>query len=405
MRRLTTSILAFEIFAIGLAFRQMELGVRTDEAKYLLDIPYPHPPLARWLLSLLDGFVWQEMAARILFATLLVQAAWLVWSIGKKLHRYDRYALVASWLLAWGVVSQAGTIMMAPLTALQGLVFLWFYLREEEQTASAGIIALFWLASLFTAYQAALFAPIVFTVFWKMRMPAWRKLMLFALPVLFLCAYTLTNPFALASMLHQAGKDAVEPLAARFSDAIALWFVAGSGVASIAGTYGLVRSRRWPLLLTFCIVCAYILAGFHDYYAVLLVPFFIVGALFVFKEYPSAPLWYAPLLLLAGFAFMVLRFPFLEPAQSRLLPPLAPATPAREVMRMIGGRHGEGNVLIQGSFGHEWQYESPYPVLKYGEWLLEDAQAVVCLTSECDVRGKEGFEGVAGAPVEVWMRK
>ena len=51
MRRLTF-ILPLQAWAILLAFVQtLGGGVRTDEAKYLLNIPYPQPPLARWILG------------------------------------------------------------------------------------------------------------------------------------------------------------------------------------------------------------------------------------------------------------------------------------------------------------------------------------------------------------------
>ena len=72
-------IIGLEGYALALAWIQSLGGVRTDEAKYLLDIPYPHPPLMRWVLNLTEGFTYQEMLWRMIFATLLVQAVWLVY--------------------------------------------------------------------------------------------------------------------------------------------------------------------------------------------------------------------------------------------------------------------------------------------------------------------------------------
>lgn len=384
------TVIGLELYALLLSWSQGR--VRTDEAKYLMDIPYPHPPLARWVLSLFDGFTWQAPAARILFATLVVQAVWIVWTMAKGLPKLNRLVACGSWLLAWGVASQAGAVMMAPLTALQALVFLWLFLRDEDATACASLIASFWLASLFTAYQIALFFPLVLALFWKMKLPQWQRLLLFVVPVVLLCLYTLTNPFALASMLNQAGQDAAEPLAHRAGAAALLWLLSGSVVLSIAGLYGLIRSRRVPILLSFLLVFAYVAAGFHTYYIVLFVPLSIAGLLALLKLYPRLSPWYGVSLAVAcaWLAVTSVRWP---------MPSAASVT-----MRMIEVRGKQGSVLLQGSFGHEWQYESRLPVLKYGEWLLPDAQAVVCLADACDVRGIKEFEKLENAPVETWVR-
>lgn len=385
-------LIGLEAYAVLLAWLQG--GIRTDEAKYLLSIPYPHPPLARWLLSLFDGFAWQAGAARILFASLVVQAVWIVWKMAGGMPRLSRYALAAAWLLSWGVLSQAGAVMMAPLTALQGLLFLWLFIRHDDATPFAGIIALFWLASLFTAYQAALFFPIVLAIFWKMKLPAWQRLAFFLVPIILLCIYTPTNPFALASMLNLAGKDGAVPIFLRLHSVLWLWFVSGSVAFSIAGTAGLLRFPRWPVLASFFLTCAYIFAGFHGYYGIILVPFFVVGLADALRAWPRLTMPFAACFLVGTcvLLFFNVRLPS---------PSVADTT-----MELIEARGRQGNVLIQGSFGHEWQYESPYPILKYGEWLLEDAQAVVCLkTDACDVRVTQGFEKMEGAPVEVWVRK
>ena len=72
------TVAGLEVYALALAFLQAMSGVRTDEAKYLLNIPYPHPPAARFVLGLTDGWAYQEIFWRIVFATLLVQAVFLV---------------------------------------------------------------------------------------------------------------------------------------------------------------------------------------------------------------------------------------------------------------------------------------------------------------------------------------
>ncbi len=169
MRRLST-IIGLELYAFALAWMQALGGVRTDEAKYLLNIPYPHPPLARWILSQTEALPFQEMFWRTVFATLVVQAAWLVWTMAPDLPRRTRLAMCGCWLIAAAVVLQAGSIMMAPLNALQGLFFVWLYLRRDiDLSRSLGWLCLLWFASLFTAYQAVLFLPVVIAVVYRTR--------------------------------------------------------------------------------------------------------------------------------------------------------------------------------------------------------------------------------------------
>lgn len=403
MRRIS-SILLLEFWAVVLALRQSELGVRTDEAKYLLDIPYPHPPLVRWMLSLFDGFPWQEFAVRLLFATIVIQTVWLLWNIGRGLRANDRIILAGSWLLAWGAVSQAGAIMMAPLTAVQGLAFIWLLLRGKNNTAYAGLISLFWLASLFTAYQAALFLPLVAAIFWEMKLPLRQRVSLFLIPIAILGLYTFTNPLALASIVGQAGKDAGLPPLARFGSALTLWFAAGSGVLSLAGTYGLIRSKNIPLIASFLLVFAYVFAGYHDYYVVLFVPFLAAGLFFFLQKHASVFFWYMPLLLIGFIASVTTQYPYADIGRPHFYTPLAPASPAREVLHSIEARGTEGDILIQGSFGHEWQYESTFSVRRYAEALLPDAQAVVCL-DRCDQEALKEFTLLMIDPAEVFVRK
>ena len=76
-------IIGLQMYALLLAWMQSLGGIHTDEAKYLLDIPYPHPPLVRWMVSQTELYVHQEMLWRVVFATLMVQAVFLVWSLGR----------------------------------------------------------------------------------------------------------------------------------------------------------------------------------------------------------------------------------------------------------------------------------------------------------------------------------
>src|SRR3989338_9501527 len=106
MRRSVTIIL-LEGYALFLALWQQLGGVHTDEAKYLLNIPYPHPPLARGIFHLLDGMPLQDMFWRIVLASLLIQAVWFVWDMACDLKNGERMALSGAWLLCAAIVFQA----------------------------------------------------------------------------------------------------------------------------------------------------------------------------------------------------------------------------------------------------------------------------------------------------------
>ena len=113
--------LLMELYALVLASMQFLHSVKTDEAKYLLNIPYPHPPLARFILHLTDSWPFQEFFWRFVFASLCIQAVRLVWKLSHDLKPKTRFALSILWLCNTAIIFQAGSIMMAPLTALEAL--------------------------------------------------------------------------------------------------------------------------------------------------------------------------------------------------------------------------------------------------------------------------------------------
>ena len=203
-----------EALAVLLALYQGLSGVQTDEAKYLLNIPYPHPPLVRSLFELLEVVPQQELIIRILMASLLVQAVWLVGALAHRLSVEKRVTLCGLWLFSASVLFQAGTVMMAPLTALQGLLFLWFFFHEDAARRYGGWVALLWLASLFTAYQAILYAPIVLYIFWRNpSLNIAHKTAAVCIPVLLVLLYILSNPLAIASFTNAGGQNVALPLA------------------------------------------------------------------------------------------------------------------------------------------------------------------------------------------------
>jgi hypothetical protein len=229
MRRLKIA-LWLECYALLLAVVQEHNGVRTDEAKYLLDIPYPHPPLARWFFSLFDGFTWQEFFIRALVATFMVQAAWIVWDMARSLNRSGKIAVAVLWLGSAAFVLQVGTVMMAPLTALQALVFLWILSLPKERLPGMPAMGFLWFATLFTALQGALLAPIVFAAL-RLRGASWKQVALYlGAPLVLVGLYALGNPLVAASLLIQSGKDAGDPVVVRAAGL--LWILVLAGAAS-----------------------------------------------------------------------------------------------------------------------------------------------------------------------------
>lgn len=387
-------LLFLQAYAILLALVQSLGGVRTDEAKYLLNIPYPHPPALRFVMGLTESMPFQELFWRLILATALVHAVWFVWDMARGLTAEKRLTLCALWLSAGGLLFQAGTVMMAPVTALQGLVFVWLLFSGQRSSNSGrtGWIALFWLASLFTAYQAVLFLPLIPPVLRKYGLTWTQAMIATCVPVALLVMYVGASPLAALSFLQAGDVNSAVSGEGIFNAILKAWLIAGSGVLSVIGTYGIVRSKNIPLLLSFILLCIFLSVSFKDYYAVIFLPLFIGGAVAY-----SPTLHRSHGILAVQLVCAVVLF-----AQTPLTPP--GSTPARRVMGLLSGISGDGAVLIHGSFGHEWQYESTSPILRYRPALLSKAKAVVCLLS-CPEVAHYGFYQVLNIGEEVWVRK
>lgn len=435
MRRALTAI-GLELLALWLACMQLLGGVRTDEAKYLLSIPYPHPPLVRWLMAQTLAWPAQELFWRILLASLFLQAVWLVWDMGKHLPAHARATLAASWILSAGILVQTGGLLLAPLNALEGLVLVWVLVTigfgnagidgksAGRYARSAGrnvttinelqgsghsargwleqfpiLIALFWLASLFTAYQAILFLPIVCAIFLRLKL-SWPERILYVCgPVILLGLYTFTNPLILASIVHHSGEGNHASLVTRFLETGRLWMIGGSLIASISGTVGIVWSRRWELLCAFLLVFAFVFLDRFDYYAVLLTPLFVAGTLELLERLhvkactkTEKEIAAAFLILLAACTAILLWHNPLPTHTSE----------ARPVLQTIIARHQSGDILINGDFGHEWEYESPFEIRRYNPALIKNAQAVVCLQTCKDL--PSGWQRLPDTEEEVWVK-
>ena len=115
------TFIGLEAYAVALAVLQSLSGVRTDEAKYLLSIPYPHPPFLRSVMSATEWVPFQEMLWRVLLASLFIHAVWLIWDMVRGLDRQQRIALCGAWLLSGSILLLSGSILLAPVNAVQAL--------------------------------------------------------------------------------------------------------------------------------------------------------------------------------------------------------------------------------------------------------------------------------------------
>lgn len=399
MRKVRTATVFWllELYALALALLQMPGGVRTDEAKYLLSIPYPHPPLVRSIMAFTTSMPDHEFFWRLVVASVTVQAVWLIFDLGEVLTRPRRMCLALSWLFAAPVVLQGGTVMMAVLAAVYGLVFVWFALHPKATEVPA-LIACAWLASLFTVYQSVLYAPLVLYALSRGRLRMPWVLAFFGLPLLLLALYSLTNPLALASMAHASMQDVPVPPLDRLFRVGWIWLLAGSAVVSLAGTVGILTSSRWDLVAAFGLTFGFVILTSQTYYAILLLPVFIGGTFLLLCRRRLRP----GLFILAEFcctaAMVTYAFPAMHP------------TNARSVMRELAAQDIKGPVLIDGPFGHEWEYESTVPVLKFSQVLSSaaeaKAQAFVCTKGGCDDDvNLDEWVRLPDAPIPVWLRR
>lgn len=395
--RAITLFWLLQVYAFVLAFLQMPGGVRTDEAKYLLSIPYPHPPLVRSLMVWTSSLPYHELLWRVIFASLCVHAVWIIADLGEVLTRPRKWALCLAWLLSSAVFLQGGTVMLSVLSALFGLVFLWLALHPEAPQKPA-FIGLLWLASLFTAYQSVLFFPLVFSALMRSRT---NKLMMFSyflVPLILLILYTATNPLALASMANVSSQDTVIPFFERATRIGWAWVVGGSFILSLTGTVGVITSNRPDLVATFGLVLGYIVLSSQMYYALLLTPVFIGGMHLLLCRRRLRPVLFIGCEVLLTALIFFLSFPAMH------------TTSARHVLRALRDQEITGTILVNGPFGHEWQYEASVPVLRFNQHLsLEaerSAQAFVCTKKACDNDvNLDQWVRLPGMPLPTWIRR
>lgn len=404
-KRLLIQIGLLEALAFALANLQAIGGVRTDEAKYLLNIPYPHPPLGRFTFHLFEWFPSPEMLWRFLLASIVVQSVWIVWDMAKNFSHRDRSAIAAMWLLSAAVFTQAGTVMMAPLTAVHALVLVWLRVRitsfvgtgKEALKLSplyAVGIACFWLAALFTTHHILLFTPIVWSIFTRLKRPTIEKLLYTFGPLAALGLYIVSHPLILSSFIGHTSGQIRLPLYDRALRLVWFWVLAGSFAGTIAGVAGLLKSRSWALLLSAFLVS--LILPEYTYYAIFVTPLIIAGLYHAHAHFPLQKIPFLPILGASAIVLIAYSAPWsIEPV-------------SKKVSAFLDKNAGTGTILIVGSYGHEWQYENTRVVRKFQPALLPKASAVVCLES-CRTVELPGFalheKSTKLFKGEVWLKK
>ena len=389
-------IVLLQAYAFFLAWLHGLGGVQTDEAKYLLNIPYPHPPLLRWIMGQTASWSFQEMFWRVVLATLVVQAVWLVWDMTRGLPRAARVAVSVAWLLSPSILLQGGTIMLGPVTAFAALLMLWVLLRQRQGMAvMPEIWGFLWAFALLTAYQGVTLLPLAIAGAMRSSGSAHRKAAAVILPLVLLMIVTLTNPFAVATMILHGEEGARMTLGEHARGAFALWMIAGAGIASFVGTLGLIASRRWEILSGFALTILFILTSApFPFYGILFLPWLVEGVRFAFIAWPKK----ADIAAIVFFVLYFLNIVRLSPGSNI---PVEPSL-ARETMWIMKEHVSSGEIAIAGSFGHQWQYESPLPVRRYVPGKLDGVSAVVCLHS-CEEPGA-GWKKI-DAGVDMWIRR
>jgi hypothetical protein len=288
--------------------------------------------------------------------------------------------------------------MLTVPAACAGFVFVWLALEQRDVPRRyASMIALLWLASLFSVYQSVLFAPLVLSVLLRTKISRRLAYIYWLLPVGLLGLYTLANPLVIASMLNVTTMDAGLPFSGRLVNILWTYALAG-GALTVVGLTGVVQSGRRDLQASALLVLLFIALSAQYYYAILLTPI-LIGGLYIQLCRRRV---HTPLFLLCQVACCI----FLVWSE---WPQMMPS-PARATMHAVHAQGIRGPVIIHGFFGHEWAYESGSPVRRFTQELStemeEQAEAIVCTKKTCEEDiDTETWMRLDGTPVEVWVRR
>ncbi len=326
--------------------------------------------MLRTALGWMDGWAGQELFVRAVFATAVVQAVWLLWDLMRERGRTERLAVAFAYLVSATVISQAGTVMFASVTAVQLLCWHWLNVRAPQWSKVPGMAALLWLFTVMTTFQGVLLLPLAYVQLRKTHSHL-TAISLAILPVALLALYALSNPFVLAAFVSHG--SSTPALVDKLWQTMKLWLTGGSVVMSLLGTAALVRSRERALQATALLIAAYAFMAPQPHYALFFTAVFFAAfaKTLLSQRLALALVVFTPLLTV----LLVQQFALL---------PQRPA--ARDVVTHIAREipPGPGWLLqMAGPFGHEWQYESPWPVVPYNESFWPETAAIVCTGNDC----------------------
>ena len=260
------------------------------------------------------------------------------------------------------------------------------------------MVGCLWLLALFSAYQTVLYAPLLLGVLHAAHVSRRKQFLYLGLPLLLLGLYTLGNPLALASFAHAGTQDTPLALHLRFSNVLQLCIVAGSLVTTFVGIVGIFGSGRPDFIVTLLLLLGFVAVTAQDYYAILLTPVFCAGVMFLLSKRRISGEVFIPLQILSA---AVLLYHFF---------PRTAALPAWDTMRFLQSQGVSGLVLIDGYFGHEWQYESRGARIgRFTQTLSSEAEteasAIVCTKKTCEEDVGDGWAELEGAPIETWIKR
>lgn len=357
--------------ALALTFFQFHIGIRTDEAKYLLNIPYPHPPFIRSIFGWTDGWIAQEIFWRFILSLVLIFSGFLF-------RGRDPIVTLLAWITAPAVLLAAGTVMLAPITALYAVFLLWILGRDQEKIPHPGLIGVIWLIMLFSAYQSVLLGPLLLGILLRKQTGWLRCGVVLGVPLLLLLIYTAGHPLSAASFILQGTKDADLTFGMRLWNVWSLWLLGGGAVGTVAGLIGIVRSKNIWVIGSFVLFTLYVFLGSFSYYAIFFTPFFVWGI----AKLPASRILRAAVVIGS-----ILTLWYFQPWPGPSI--------ARDAVRALSKKEPViATLVIRGPFGHEWQYESGAPVLRYGEDLPVRSWSILICTQECPLPDGEIWKAI-----------
>ncbi|MDD5055185.1 MAG: hypothetical protein PHZ00_02860 [Candidatus Peribacteraceae bacterium] len=399
MRRTILVIGIFELIALGIALLGMRMGLQSDEAKYLLEVPFSLPHAIRWFLSFGASLTFHEFLMRFVLASIAVQAGWLLWDLGTVLPLERQMALVGTWLLSAALIMQGGTLLPVTMTTVCGLAFVWVALHPEGTGHCRGpCVGLLWLLSLFISYQCLLYAPLVWSGLRSNRAHLRESVLYFTIPVLLLGIYLLGYPLAVAGMPQIPTQDMPLETGQRFLLAMKIFLFAGGYVTSVVGLWGILTGGRRDLFLSLILILTFILLFPRQHHAVLLLPLLTGGFFLLFCRRKVPPRGFLLLQTVATIIVIIIH------------PPKKSLNIARETMAALHAQGiTTGMILIDGAYGHEWQYESRQPIRTFSQELRasieEQAAVFICTKKSCeDDRNFDLWTKRISAPLEVWTK-